>query len=381
MPVPQTIYLDNNATTQPLPEVVERVTQVLCDCYGNPGSRHAVGRPARQVLESSRESIAAILGALPEEVVFTSGGTEATNMALLGLTAGRKGMCVTTGGEHPATSETLAVLQKRGWSRHVLKVDNDGLISAAAVDAAPWESIQLATLILAHNETGVIQDVARLSERCRELNVPLHLDAVQAVGKIPVHFHNLGATALALGAHKFHGPRGVGALLVRKGTTLPPLLVGGHQERGRRPGTEPVAFIAGMALALELWHRSADARTRHLTSLRDRLQAGLASRCAPIVVNGSQQHRLPNTLNVSFPGCDGDALLVNLDLEGVCCSMGSTCSSGSSEPAPTLVAMGCTPEVYRSALRFSVGSFNTVEEIDVAIERIAGVVQRLRPRA
>ncbi len=224
----------------------------------------------------------------------------------------------------------------------------------------------------------MIQDVTRLSERCVEHGVPLHLDAVQAIGKVPIDFHALNATTLALGAHKFHGPRGVGALLVKKGTTLPPMLYGGHQERGRRPGTEPVALVAGMARALELWKANAIERTTFLVQLRDRLQERLMEACAPVVINGSLLHRLPNTLNIAFPGCDGDALLVNLDLEGVCCSIGSACSSGSSEPAPVLVAMGRSPEIYKSSLRFSVGILNTMDEIDEAVQRITQVVHRLR---
>lgn len=375
------IYLDNNASTQPLPEVVDTVSRVMRDSFGNPGSRHAAGRRARQVLEDSREKMAEILGALPEEVVFTGGGTEAINLALFGLAAGRKGVIATTAGEHPATSEALGVLQKRGWRRHVLSLDSEGLISRSSIDAAAWNEIQLVTVILAHNEVGVIQDIAPLVDVCSRDGIPLHLDAVQAVGKIPVNFHALGATTLALGAHKFHGPRGVGALLVKKGFTLPPLLVGGHQERGRRPGTEPVALIAGMAKALEMWHQSAADRTQQLTQLRNRLQAGLSESCRPVVINGSQAQRLPNTLNIAFPGCDGDALLVNLDLEGVCCSIGSACSSGSSEPAPVLVAMGCRPEVYKSSLRFSVSILNTMEEIDLAIDKVARVVARLRGHA
>lgn len=372
------IYLDNNATTPPLPEVVESVATVMCDCFGNPGSRHIAGRRARQILEDSRESIAAILGANADEVIFTSGGTEASNLALFGLGAGKTGVVATTAGEHPATTEPLAVLQKRGWKRVVVTVDAEGLLDLSAVEELPWDELRLATVILAHNEVGVVQDVTRLSELCRQHGVPLHLDAVQAVGKIPVDFHRLGATSLALGAHKFHGPRGVGALLLRKGTTLPPMLFGGHQERGRRPGTEPVALIAGMARALEVWHANIDARTNCLRQLRDRLQQRLLETCTAAVINGSLQQRLPNTLNIAFPGCDGDALLVNLDLEGVCCSIGSACSSGSSEPAPVLVAMGRPPEIYKSSLRFSVSVLNTIEEIEEAATRIANVVTRLR---
>jgi cysteine desulfurase len=224
----------------------------------------------------------------------------------------------------------------------------------------------------------VIQDAASIGDACRNQQVLLHLDAVQAVGKIPIHFGKLGATTLSFGAHKFHGPRGIGGLLVRRGVKLTPLLYGGHQEQERRPGTEPVPLIAGMATALELSCREMVHRTRHLTALRDRLQAGLQSCCPPTVINGGEAPRLPNTLNIAFPGVDGEALLVALDLAGVCCSLGSTCASGSMEPAPILVAMGCPPEVYKSSVRFSLSVENTAEEVDQAIARIEEVIARLR---
>jgi cysteine desulfurase len=370
------IDLDANATTRPLPEVVEVVARHLRESWGNPGSRHALGRKARRVLEDSRESIADVLGAHPDEVVFTSGGTEANNLAILGLARGSNGTAVLTPAEHPANLEACRVLQQRGWTLRTLPVDDQGRITAES--PTMLEGAQLAAILLAHNETGVIQDALSLGDACRNQQVLLHLDAVQAAGKVPIHFGNSGATTLSFGAHKFHGPRGVGGLLVRRGVTLAPLLFGGHQEQDRRPGTEPVALIAGMATALELWRRDQYDRTRRLTELRDRLQSGLETRCAPTVVNGGQAPRLPNTLNIAFPGVDGEALLVALDLAGICCSLGSTCASGSMEPAPILVAMGCPPEVYKSSVRFSLSVENSAEEIDHAIERIAEVVARLR---
>jgi len=370
------IDLDANATTRPLPEVVEVVARHLRDTWGNPGSRHGLGRQARRVLEDSRESIAAILGAHPDEVVFTSGGTEASNMAILGLARGPAGTLLLSPAEHPATLEACRVLQQRGWTLHKLPVDNQGQLTAP-----PEVTAQLAAILLAHNETGVVQPVGHISDLCRNANVPVHLDAVQAVGKIPINFHALGPTTLSFGAHKFHGPRGIGGLLVKRGTRLVPLLHGGHQERERRPGTEPVPLIAGMAKALELWSRDHEQRTRHLATLRDKLQAELARRCVPVVIHGEHAPRLPNTLNIAFPGLDGEALLVALDLEGICCSLGSTCASGSMEPAPILVAMGCPSEVSRASVRFSVSIENTAAEIDEAIDRISTVVARLRNSA
>lgn len=375
------IYFDNNATTRPFPEIVEAISRCLREQFANPGSRHVEGRKARQALEEARETIADILGADPKEVIFTSGGTESTNLALFGF-AGRMnaGTIALTAGEHPATVESCRFLERRGWALHTLNVDADGLLVPDQYDRLPWDDVKLVTVILAHNETGVIQDIRPLARQCRQHGVPIHIDAVQAVGKIPVDFRKLDVTSLALGAHKFHGPRGIGALLLREGTELAPHLFGGHQEAGRRPGTEPVALAVGMAKALEIWHQQREERTRRITELRDRLQHGLTETCAPVVVNGSTSHRLPNTLNISFPGPEGDALLVNLDLAGIACSLGSTCASGSTEPAPVLTAMGCPPEVYKSAVRFSLSADNTLEEIDKAVRRIAEVVKRLHER-
>ena len=383
------IYLDNNATTRPLPEIIEAMARCFRDSYANPGSRHAEGRIARQALEDARESIAGILGAHPREIIFTSGGTEATNLAIFGLTRSvrvpsgtdRKasaGLIALTAGEHPATTESCRRLVDLGWRLHTLAVDSEGRLTADQYNHLPWDDLKLVSVILAHNETGVIQDTRPLAEQCRAHRVPLHLDAVQAVGKIPVDFRELNASALSLGAHKFHGPRGIGALLLRDGTPLSPYLFGGHQESGRRPGTEPVALIVGMARALEIWAGRQNEQTATVASLRDRLEQGLCEACAPVTVNGSREHRLPNTLNMSFPGLEGEALLIALDLEGIDCSLGSTCASGSAEPAPVLVAMGCPPDVCASAVRFSVGIENTTTEIDEAIRRITAVVNRLR---
>lgn len=372
------IYLDNNATTPVHPEVVEVIARCMRESFANPGSRHVAGRRARVVLEDARESVARILGADPSEVIFTSGGTESSNQAIFGLSSGPPGVIVQTAGEHPATMESCKSLVQRGHRLHILPVDSRGLLIAEAFAEIPWSDVRLVSVILAHNETGVIQDLSPLSALCREHRVPLHVDAVQAVGKIPVDFGRLGATALSLGAHKFHGPRGVGALLVRHGVKLSPLMFGGHQEQDRRPGTEAVPLIAGMARALEIWQTEHVERTAWLTRLRDALEAGLQQRCAPVVVNGAGAPRLPNTLNISFLGCDGEAVLVALDLQQICCSLGSTCASGAAEPAPSLVAMGCPPEVYRSAVRFSVGAENTDSEIEEAVRRIARVVEQTR---
>lgn len=372
------IFLDANSTTRPYPEVIETVAHHLRFAYANPGSRHAEGRKARRVLEDSREKIADLLGASPAEVVFTSGGTEASNMAIFGFASSVPETIALTAGEHPATIESCQALVQRGWNLVNMDVDSDGRLLDDQLSSLPWDQLKLVTLILAHNETGVIQDVSALSQHCQERGVPLHIDAVQAVGKIPVNFREMKATSLALGAHKFHGPRGIGALLLQENARLTPLQYGGHQEAGRRPGTELVALAAGMARALEICHDDMNSRIASLRAMRDELEQRLQATCEPTVVNSPAEHRLPNTLNISFPGVDGEAMLVALDLEGIACSLGSTCASGAAEPAPVLMAMGRTEEVYKSAVRFTLSSDNRPEEIPIVAQRIATIVKRLR---
>ena len=372
------IYLDNNATTRIWPEVAEVMAEAWQTAFANPGSQHSFGRDARPVLENSRESIANSLGADPSEVIFTSGGTESINAAIYGLTLGRKGTIALTAGEHPATTAACERARQNGMKLVHMPVDGNGLLSEDAYADLPWDDLKLVCVIIAHNETGVIQNLTRLAELCEQHRVPLLLDAVQAVGKIPINFRQLKATALAFGAHKFHGPRGVGGLLLRRGVQLPPFLDGGHQEAGRRAGTEAVPLIAGMARALDCFTSEAEARMQTMSQMRDSLQEQLRQSCDPIVVHGEHAARLANTLSVAFPGADGEAMLVSLDLEGIACSLGSTCASGSAEPAPALLAMGCEPDVCKSSVRFSLSYQNTQDEINEAAKRIAAVVNRIR---
>lgn len=374
----QRIFLDNNSTTRPLDEVVDLVAEQYRTHYANPGSAHADGRQSRRILEDARELIASLLGAKPQEVIFTSGGTESINLAIQGFLTGAPGEIALPAGEHPATVNTIRRLAARGIKQTVIPLDAEGRIHVDSLSQLYADQIQLVTLILAHNETGVIQEIAPLTAFCQENRIPLHLDCVQAIGKVPFHFQDSGVTAISLAAHKFHGPRGVGALIVKEGARLHPQIAGGHQERGKRAGTEPVALAAGMARALECAIRDREQRTQDVASLRNRLQQGLTEQCAPVVINGSQQHRLPNTLNISFPGLDGEALLISLDLAGISCSLGSACASGSRDPAPVLLAMGCEERIYRSAVRLSLSFLNTSEEIEEAICRISRVVNQLR---
>ncbi len=372
------IYLDNNATTPVFPEVIQSMTDAWATAFANPGSQHSYGREARRVLEDSRESMAEILNADASEVVFTSGGTESINMAVHGFTFGRSGTIAITAGEHPATLMSCERARQHGWRIVTIPVDDQGRLDEAKLPTLPWKDIKLVCVILAHNETGVIQDVTRLATLCQQHGAALLLDAVQAVGKIPVDFQNLGATALAFGAHKFHGPRGIGGLLLRRGVKLPPFLEGGHQEHGRRAGTEPVPLIAGMAKALQVWSADSQHRSDRIRTLRDQLQQELIRRCNPVVVHGANANRLANTVSIAFPGIPGEAMLVNLHLAGVACSLGSTCASGSAQAAPSLLAMGIDPEVCKSSVRFSLAFQNSVEEITEAANRIVAVVARIR---
>lgn len=377
------IYLDNNATTALDPEVLEAMRPHFLRA-GNAESRHAAGRAARRALEAARESVARVLGADPPEVVFTSGGTEANNLAVFGLAGGEGGRgpghAVSTRVEHPAVDEPLARLEAEGFAVDRPPVDGEGLADARAMADAVRDGTRFVTLMLANNETGAVQPVAELAALARARGVAVHTDAVQAVGRVAVDFHALGVDTLAASAHKFHGPVGAGLLLVRSGVRLGPRLFGGGQQQGRRPGTAAVPLAVGLARALELWRAEADARAARWARLRDRLEAGLVAALGAdrVVRNGPRDpaFRLPQTLNVGFPGLDGDALLIQLDLAGVCASLGSACASGSTRPSPTLVAMGVPDDRLRSSVRFSLGAPTDEAEIDEAVARVAAVVAR-----
>ncbi len=366
------IFLDHNSTTPLLPAAATAMRECAETAYGNPSSSHAVGRRARQRLEDAREQIAALLGARPEEVIFTSGATEANNLALFGLAGEPPRRIVASPIEHPCIVEPLKLLEKLGHSIEWLEVDTRGVVKLRPVEAG-----QLLTLQLANHETGAIQPVAEFARSV----VPVHTDAAQAVGKIPVHFHKLGVTTLSLSAHKFRGPIGIGALFVKKTTQLRPRTYGGHQQRGLRPGTEPVALAVGMAVALENAVRTMAETAERLTRLRSRLLERLQQAVPPVIVNGplpGDADSLPTTLNLSFPGCRADLLLMALDLAGVACSTGSACSSGSLLPSPVLSAMKVPDDVLKSAMRFSLGETTTEAEIDEAATTISACVTRGR---
>ncbi len=378
----QPIYLDHNATTPMDPGVLEAMRPYFL-AGGNAESRHGFGRAARRAWEDSKETVARILGADPSEVIFTSGGTESNNLAIFGLAGAEDspGHVVTSPIEHPAIVEPVARLEAAAFAVDTVPVNAQGLANAPRMAATFRDDTRFATLMLANNETGAIQPVGELAALAASRGIPVHTDAVQAVGRIPVDFHAMGVSTLAASAHKFHGPVGTGLLLVRSGVRLGSRLFGGGQQQGRRPGTVAVPMAVGLAAALAAWHEESAVRAARWKALRDRLETGLVAALGPdrVIRNGPTRddQRLPQTLNVGFVGLDGDALLMQLDLAGIAASLGSACASGSTRPSPTLMAMRVPDDRLRSSVRFSLGASTTEVEIDEAIRRIVEVIGRI----
>lgn len=382
---PFTIYLDHNATTPLLPDVAQAMAQAEAAGFANPASQHAAGRKARQIIEEAREGIASLLGAdltssRPDRLIFTSGGTEANNLALFGLAGAIPGNGIISAIEHPSVTGPAEALERRGWRITRLAVSPDGVVDLAASRTALNDPPRFASLMLGNNETGVLQPVGAFAAACNAAGVPLHTDAVQVCGKLPVDFRALGVAAMTVSAHKFHGPRGVGALLLRHATAIEPQLYGGFQQEGLRPGTEPVGLAVGMHAALAAWKRDQQTRESRITELRNRFERLLLDGFANLVVHGRQSTRLPHTSCVGFPGLDRQALIMALDLVGVACSTGSACASGSTDPSPVLVAMGSSDDVLNGSLRFSFGATNTEADVDEAARRILQICNDLRSR-
>jgi len=380
------IYLDHNATTPTRPEVIEAMVRCYREGYANPTSQHRPGQRAHRQLEEAREQIAQLLGAElagrePDRVVFTSGGTEANNLAILGLPGVHRnsppGRIVISAIEHPSVIEPAALLLEQGWRLDTVPVDKEGRVRTELVPPLLPPQTRLVSVILGNHETGVLQPVSEIATLCREAWIPVNTDAIQVVGKCPVAFRALGVSAMSVAAHKFQGPLGIGALVLRADTPIVPLLFGGPQQWGLRPGTESVALAVGMATALELWHKEQDAHYHRLERLRNRFEQGLRAGLPELVVHGAGAARLPHTSSVAFPGFDAQVLLVAFDLAGVACSVGSACSSGSRELSPTLRAMGLPKDVLVGSLRFSLGATTTEAEIDEAVRRILQVVRQL----
>jgi cysteine desulfurase len=375
------IYLDHNATTPPREEVVAAMERVLRRAWGNPSSAHAEGAAARAEVEAARAHVSALVGAEPAEVVFTSGATEANHLAIHGLVrarAARGRHLVTSAVEHPSVEAPLEALRAEGFELTRVGVDGDGRVEPDALAAALRPDTILVSLIWANNETGVVQPVEAVADRCRERGVALHVDATQAVGKIPVRLDRVPAELLSASAHKFGGAKGSGFLVVRRGLELEPWLRGGGQERGRRGGTHDVAGIAGLGVAAELAARELAARAAAWSALRDRLWRGIEAGVPRVRRNGSAAHALPNTLNVEFRGAAGDVLVEALDGEGVAASAGAACASGAVHASPVLRAMGRTPEEARASVRFSLGHGVDAEQIDRVVALLPELVARVR---
>lgn len=392
------IYLDHNATTPTRPEVVEAMAACYGRGYANPASQHQLGQRARRVLEDAREAIAELLGANlstspPDRLIFTSSGTEANNLAVLGIAraAGRRAaeqagpgtvnQIVVSAMEHASVLEPAEHLMENGWRLDTVAAHTNGVIRLDRLAGLLGEHTRLVSVMLGNHETGVLQPVGEVVALCKPRAIPVHTDAVQVAGKLPVDFRRLQVAAMTVAAHKFQGPLGIGALLLQFDVPIDPLLFGGHQQGGLRPGTESVALAVGMKTALELWHKEHQQHDRTLAELRDRFENALKRNLPSVVINGEAGPRLPHTSSVAFPGLDGQMLLVALDLAGVACSVGSACSSGSTELSPTLRAMQLPHQIVASSLRFSVGATTTEAEIDEAIRRIVHVVRQLRGEA
>jgi len=381
------VYLDNSATTAMAAEVIEAMLPYFSDEMGNAQSVHSFGQRAKASVEKARREVAALINAAPAEIVFLSGGTEADNLALRGIAEahGDNGRhIITTKIEHPAVLATCEALEGVGYRVTYLPVSRNGIVSIDDIRQALSDDTILISVMLANNETGTIQPIEEIAgviteARARGLDhLHFHTDAVQAVGKIPVDVNRLGVDLLSLSGHKIHGPKGIGALFVRKGTRLAKLLHGGHHERDRRAGTENVPGIVGLGRAAELARTQLDGRMNRMRDLRDYLEQEVISRYPGVRVNGDKQQRVPNVSNMSFDGIDGESLLIALDLKGIAVSTGSACASGSLEPSHVLQALGLTREEVRGSLRFSLGAFNTRDEIDYGVAVLAETVARLR---
>ena len=377
----QHFYFDHNATTPVAPEVLETVVTCLGQVYGNASSIHHFGQAAKQRLEAARRQVAALIHAGPQEVVFTSGGTEADNLAIFGVVraaGGRPLHLITSAIEHPAVLAPSAHLEREGVEVTRLPVSAGGVVNPEDVSRALRPETVLVSIMHANNELGTVQPIAEIARVTREAGVLLHVDGVQALGKIPVDVEALGADLYSMSGHKLYAPKGVGALFVRKGTRLAPTAFGGHHERDRRPGTENVPGIAALGAAAELAGRSLPAESERLAALRDRLENAVLSRVSGAGVNGARWNRTPNTSNIYFDGVDGEAMVIALDLRGFAVSTGSACSSGAITPSHVLTAMGLSADRARSSLRFSLGRSNTAEQVDALTDALVASVIHLR---
>jgi cysteine desulfurase len=376
------IYLDYNATTPTAPEVFEAMAPFFSDNFANPSNLHTFGLRANKPVTAARRKVAELLGAAsPEEIVFTGGGSEADNLAVKGVAFARRDAgrhIITSAVEHPAVLVTCEWLASEGYDVSFLAPDERGVVSPEALAAALRDDTILVSIMHTNNEVGTVEPIAELAAVARERGVLFHTDAVQSVGKIPVNIRDLGVDLLSISAHKFYGPKGVGALYVREGVDVVPVILGGHQEEGRRAGTHNTPGIIGLARALELAVENLSTEGPRLAALRDELRDGVVAMAGSVVIMTPERGVVPNTLNVCFPGIDGESLMLALDMEGISAATGSACASGSDEPSHVLTAMGCRPEIARGSIRFSLGKFTRPEDVRRVLEVLPAVVEKLR---
>lgn len=376
----KTIYLDNNATTQVAPEVLEAMLTYFRDFYGNPSSMHTFGGQVGRKLREAREKMALLLGATPEEIIFTSCGTESDNAAIRSalLNNPDKRHIVTSRVEHPAVRGLCAHLASQGYRVTEVAVDAEGRLDMEQYRLSLTPDTAIASIMWANNETGVVFPVEKAAELARQKGILFHTDAVQAVGKIPIDLSKSAVDMLSLSGHKLHAPKGIGVLYVRKGTRFSPFMIGGHQEKGRRAGTENTPSIIGMGVAAELAARNMEAENVRVKKLRDRLENELLAKIPNSKVNGDRVHRLPNTSNISFEFVEGEGILLMMDEFNICASSGSACTSGSLQPSHVLRAMGVPFTMAHGSIRFSLSVYNTDEEIDAVIEKLPPIIETLR---
>lgn len=375
-----TLYFDNNATTQVAQEVLDSMLPYFRDYYGNPSSMHTFGGQVYRRIEEAREQVALLIGAEPDEIIFTSCGTESDNTAIMSAieTNPAKKHIITTKVEHPAVLNFCKNLGRKGYRVTYLPVDNKGRLEIESFLRAIDDDLVIVSIMYANNETGVIFPIEKIGHILKERKVVFHTDAVQIVGKLPVNVKDLPVDMLTLSGHKIHAPKGIGALYVRKGTRFYPYIIGGHQENGRRAGTENVAFIIGLGKACEIAAKSIQKEINFVKKLRDKLEKGLLNNCPDASINGDRENRLPNTSNISFEFVEGEAVLLRLNEYGICASSGSACTSGSLEPSHVLRAMGVRNTAIHGSVRFSLSRYNQEEEVNKVIEVMPGIIKDLR---
>ena len=377
----QSVYLDYNATTPLAPEVLEVMLPYFREEFGNPSSIHSFGQRAKAALYDARERVASLIGASPNEILFTSGGTEADNLAILGVLEAAEGgrrHLVTSSVEHHAVLNTMKALAKKGVPVTFLKVDRAGRVDPEDLKSALTPGTLLVSIMHANNETGVVQPVAELARLTHQAGAYFHTDAVQSIGKIPVRVRELGVDLLSLSGHKIYGPKGTGALYVRRGVNVRPIFRGGGQERARRPGTENLPGLVGLGRAAQLAETHLAGEPNRVAVLRDRLTEDVLARIPGSARNGAEAERTPNTVNLSFPGVEGETLIIALDLKGCAVSTGAACSSGTVEPSHVLIAMGLSPQQVQGSIRVSLGRYTTAEEIAYFVDVLESVVESIR---